>query len=246
MKLQRDAVGGIHRIEDAYTNFYLVEDGGRITVVDACVPGSWKSLHSALRELGLQAGSIEALVLTHAHFDHIGFAEKARTELGIPVWVHENDVLLTRRPREYGKERSRLPYLLKPKAVPILGTLTARGAFWPKPVREVTRFSDGALTVAGSPRVVFTPGHTMGHCALVFEDRDTLIAGDALVTLNPYTGATGPQIVSRAATADSERALASLDQLAGTSVKNVLTGHGEPWTNGIEEAVRIARLVGPT
>jgi len=28
------------------------------------------------------------------HFDHIGFAEKARSELGVPVWIHENDVPL--------------------------------------------------------------------------------------------------------------------------------------------------------
>jgi hypothetical protein len=48
------------------------------------------------------------------------------------------------------------------------------------------------------------------------QSRDVLIAGDALVTLDPYTGATGPRRVSSAATADNERALRSLDTLAAT------------------------------
>ena len=33
--LERDVVPGIHRIEDAHTNWYLVEDDGEITIVDA-------------------------------------------------------------------------------------------------------------------------------------------------------------------------------------------------------------------
>lgn len=75
----------------------------------------------------------------------------------------------------------------------------------PAPLKGVVRYEGGTLPVPGSPQVVFTPGHTLGHCALHLPDRDVVIAGDAIVTLNPYTGATGPQIVARAATVDSER-----------------------------------------
>jgi glyoxylase-like metal-dependent hydrolase (beta-lactamase superfamily II) len=62
-----------------------------------------------------------------------------------------------------------------------------RRAWWPAPVGEVHRYTDGTLPVPGSPRVVFTPGHTLGHCALHFPERDAVIAGDAVVTLDPYT-----------------------------------------------------------
>jgi glyoxylase-like metal-dependent hydrolase (beta-lactamase superfamily II) len=54
----------------------------------------------------------------------------------------------------------------------------------------------------------------------------------------------GPRIVARAATADSERALASLDALAETGAKTVLTGHGEPWNAGAEAAAKHARRAG--
>jgi glyoxylase-like metal-dependent hydrolase (beta-lactamase superfamily II) len=92
--------------------------------------------------------------------------------------------------------------------------------------------------------VLFTPGHTLGHCALHFPDRDAVIAGDALVMLDPYTAEKGPKLVARAATADVERNLQSLDAIAESGASTVLTGHGEPWTRGAEEAVRQAREKG--
>ncbi|HYP55850.1 MAG TPA: hypothetical protein VEQ41_06075, partial [Solirubrobacterales bacterium] len=77
-------------------------------------------------------------------------------------------------------------------------------------------------------------------------DREAVIAGDALVMLDPYTARPGPRIVAGAATADSGRALRSLDALAETGRRTVLTGHGEPWRGGTEAAAREARRIGPS
>ncbi len=235
---------GVHRVEDAYTNWYLVEDGDSVTVVDTAHPRSWRSLQDVLRRLGRGAGAVEAVVLTHAHFDHMGFAERARSELGVPVWAHEREVPVTRHPLRYDHERSRIPYLLKhPGFDRAFLAMSAMGALFVKGVREVRTYADGQeLDVPGRPRVVFTPGHTHGHCSLHLPDRGVLIAGDAFVAYNPYTDSHGPQIVSGAATADSRLALASLERLPDAAA--VVTGHGPAWRQGIAAAVEQAQARG--
>jgi len=243
--LHANVAAGIHRIEDCHTNWYLIEEDRRLTIVDAGVPSSWNSFLDALGRIGRSPADVAAVVLTHAHFDHVGFAERACCELGVPVYVHENDVPLTRRPWRYAMERPRALYFAtQVQALPIVASFLRHRAFWPTPIKEVVRYENGRLAVPGSPHVVFTPGHPLGHCALHFPDRDALIAGEALVTLDPYTAARGPRLVARAATADSERNLRSLDALAQTQARTVLVGHGEPWTEGIESAVAQARQAG--
>ena len=105
-------------------------------------------------------------------------------------------------------------------------------------------YRDGTLPVPGAPQIVPTPGHTNGHRALHLPDRDTVIAGDAILMLDPYTGRTGPRAVARAATADSRRALAELDALVRTGARTVLVGRGDPWIGGAEAAVARARRAG--
>jgi glyoxylase-like metal-dependent hydrolase (beta-lactamase superfamily II) len=244
--LQRDLAPGIHRVEDAFTNWYLIEDAGRLTIVDAGLPRSWRSVHAALSELGRRPQDVDAIVLTHAHFDHVGFAERARREWRVPVWVHERDESLSRHPLYYEHEHSKLRHLKDPRGLLVLATMAVNGMPVTRGVQEVRGFSgEPELDVPGRPRPVFAPGHTHGSVALHLPEHGVLLAGDALVTLDPYTGHKGPRIVSGAATADSRQAIASLQALAETGAQTVLPGHGDPWTGGVVEAVARAREAGP-
>ena len=244
--LQRDVAEGVHRVEDAHTNWYLVEEGSALTVVDTGLPRSWSSLQGALHTLGRTPADIAAVVLTHAHFDHMGFARRAAEELHVPVLAHARERPVASHPWRYDHEHSRLPYLRHPEFVRILAEMSAMGALWVRGTDAVSPYAPGErLDVPGRPEVIFTPGHTHGHCSLRLPERGVVLAGDALVMLDPYTGREGPCIVAGAATADSTQALHSLDALAGLEVAVALTGHGPPWTGPMSQAVERARAAGP-
>lgn len=245
--LHEHVAPGIHRIEDAFVNWYIVDGGpDGLTIVDAGHPASWSSMLEAVDRLGRQPSEVRAVVLTHGHYDHVGFAERARRELRVPVLVHERDVELARRPWSYEHERSMLPYALRhPRFMWVFASMTAARAPLTHGVERLETFRGGeVLEVPGGPTVVHTPGHTHGHCSLHLPDRDALIAGDAIVTFDPYTNSHGPQLVAGAATADSDMALRSLDALAATGASVVLPGHGAPWRDGIGTAVSAAARVG--
>ncbi len=241
--LTENVADGVHLIAASHVNCYLLEDETGVTLVDTGLPGMWGDLVDALEAINRRPGDLSAVVLTHAHFDHLGCAARVRDEWQVPLWAHDQDHYIAAHPYRYAHQKPRLPYLLRyPRGRRILFDMTRAGALKVRGVRGLdTLVPEAVLDVPCRPRVVFTPGHTAGHCALHLGDRSTVITGDALVTLDPYTGHTGPQIVAGAATADREQALSSLDALVSTQADIVLPGHGEPWRTGIQAAVEHAR-----
>lgn len=244
--LIRNVVPNVHQLEHANVNCYLLTDGDDWTLVDAGLPKTWNVLGQALDALGLSLDGLRGVVLTHAHFDHVGFARRLADETTAPIYVHPEDRYLAAHPYHYARERSPLLYpLLYPKGIPALAAMTVAGALWVQGVETVEELTPGTvLDLPGSPEVLFTPGHTFGHCALYLAEQGTVISGDALVTLDPYKGARGPQVVAGAATADSPQALASLERIAATGASAVLPGHGDAWFGGAAAAVAAARAVG--
>lgn len=236
---------GIHRLTNGVVNFYLVEDAGALTLVDAGAPGDWQALVATLRSIGRVPADVRTVLLTHGHSDHTGFAERARSEAGATVRIHRADVERATKGTTSKNEAGYGRYLLRLEAYRTLIGLTRRGGLKIVPVAEVSAFEDGeTLDVPGRPRVVHAAGHTAGSCALLFESRDVLITGDALSTRNPLTGRKGPQIAPDGLNQDSEQALRSLDLLAPLPADVVLPGHGDPWTGGIGDAVRLAKTAG--
>ena len=230
---------GIHRIGDqSMVNAYLLEDAGEVTIIDAGVPGYYRDIPRELAAMGRTIADVRALLLTHGHTDHIGFAERLRREHHIPVSVHAADAALARGEvpnpaKGYG------PIKLGPLLGFLLFTLRRGGLRVPK-LHEVATFGDGAtLDVPGSPRVILTPGHTPGSAVLQVASRKVVFVGDALATYAVTTGARGPQVAPF--TADAAQAVASLARLEDLAAELVLPGHGDPWTGGVQAAIRQVR-----
>jgi glyoxylase-like metal-dependent hydrolase (beta-lactamase superfamily II) len=236
---------GVHRLTGGVCNFYLIEDGGKLVLVDAGAPRDWDLMVGALAALGRRLQDLEAVLLTHGHSDHTGFAERARTTAGAPVWIHQVDAAVAQgaKPgKNDGKVRS---YLLRVEFYRTLFSLARRGGTKLIPIQEVSTFADGeTLEVPGRPRAVHAPGHTPGCAALLLEGRRVLLTGDVLATRNPLTGRVGPQIMPSAFNRDTPQALRSLAVLDGVPADVLLPGHGEPWTKGAAEAARLARVAG--
>jgi len=233
----------VHRLESVYTNWYLLEQGGKLTVLDAGLPRDWRDFSTALPRLGRTLADINAVLITHHHPDHAGNAERLRSA-GARVLSHPADVPYLRGQKQESRGAV-VRYLWRPWFAFYMGSYLAKGVTRAAAVAELDELADGEiLDVPGSPRVVHAPGHTAGSCALLVEDRSLLFSGDALVTLDVVCGPRGrqgPQIVRGPFAEDTGLALESLEVLAGTNADTVLPGHGEPWSHGVKRAVEIAR-----
>ena len=129
-------------------------------LVNAGLPAMWKMTVAAIRGLGHSPRDITALVLTHAHFDHLGFAARLQHDLDVPVYCHPGDYYIAAHPYRYKHEKSRLLYPVKyPRCIPILGRMTAAGALIVKGVNKLRPLDGGAAaSLPGSARGGAHPG----------------------------------------------------------------------------------------
>ncbi len=236
-----EIVNGIHHFDCGPFNWYLIEENARFTLVDAGFPGHYKILLQGLDMLGRSIRDIEAIVLTHAHADHIGFAEKLRTEAGIPVFIHKDDKEMARKPLQL-PWAGLLSNVWRPYTAGILGIAVKNGVFtMPYLTKVELAENNKTLDIPGKPRVLHTPGHTNGEICLFFESKRALISGDTIVTRNLLSGKLGsPQIANRVLTHNYRQAMHSLHLLREIGPVTLLPGHGTIWEGNMTEAVEIA------
>jgi glyoxylase-like metal-dependent hydrolase (beta-lactamase superfamily II) len=240
----------VHRAGDALVNFYVVDTGAGLVLVDAGLPGHWDGLRAALHKIGHDVTDLTDVLITHGHFDHIGLAERVRRTAAARIWVHESEAAILRSPRSGNAslrpEGSLLSYAVRrPASLRAPLHLARLGALRTPAVLHLHTFGDNqVLDVPGSPRAVHVPGHTPGSTAFVFPAASLAFTGDALVTLDSVLGHVGPCIICRAFTQDSTTALDSLATLAELDARTVLPGHGEPWNDGLAAAAASAITTG--
>jgi glyoxylase-like metal-dependent hydrolase (beta-lactamase superfamily II) len=245
--VQRDDVqqvaDDVFRVRGRLVNWYLLRDGRDLTLVDAGYPGDADDVEASIRLLGHQPGDVRALLITHAHADHIGAAVRLHEQHGVPAYCSAPEVPHAHRDfLEQVTVGDLLPHLWRPKVLAwAVGAIRLDG-LKPTAVPHALPFpTDGALDLPGTPVPVLTPGHTVGHSAYVVPGAGALISGDELVTGHPTKRQTGPQLLADYWHHDPAAAWSVLDSLAATDAGLLLPGHGEPWRGTMRHAVTLAR-----
>jgi glyoxylase-like metal-dependent hydrolase (beta-lactamase superfamily II) len=234
---------GIHRAGTEIVNWYLLEEGGRVTIVDCGCPAYRRQLEAALREIGRRIEDVEAIVLTHAHIDHVGFSQVLQDERGTPVYAHQQELPQATTGKPPKTEGSFITAMLRyGTARRVVFHIVRNGGARPPKVARVTTFADGdQLDVPGHPRVVYTPGHSPGHCALHVPSEGAAFTGDAMCGWNTVTGEPGPILPPREFSNSMAQARDSLERIAALEAQTLYYGHGDPWTGGAAAAVAEAR-----
>ena len=166
---------------------------------------------SRIQEIVKKHGlTVKAIVITHAHIDHVGGAQKLRKATGAPVYMNRND--------------AELNAMMDVQA----GWL---GVQPPETAQIDSDAKDGDVLAMGSTdfHVLHTPGHTQGSISLWIPSATMLVAGDTLfrdsIGRTDLPGGDGRQI------------LRSIhDKLLPLPAETVVVpGHGESTTIGREK-----------
>ena len=232
---------GVFKFDTGPFNWYIIEEAGRITLIDAGFPGHYATFKAGLQEMGKSIEDVDAILLTHAHADHTGFAERLRRESNATVHIHRDDQAGVSRPLN-------LPWFgllanaWRSYTRSMLLHATWNGIFQLPAISKVRAFEHGdILEVPGRPQVLHVPGHTPGEVCFFFPERQLTFSGDTIVTRNLFTGAEdGPQIPHRLLNSSDRQARQSLDLLKDLGYVTILPGHGKPWTGEITVAIELA------
>ncbi|WP_369435948.1 MBL fold metallo-hydrolase [Lysinibacillus fusiformis] len=193
-------------------NCYFIEEENGLTLIDAALPYSAKSIIAAAKDIGKP---ITRIIITHAHNDHIGALDTLKELLPeSQVYISSRDALLL---------EGNSILLQNEKNVPIRGGLPKNIATKPDVLLE-----EGDCV--GSLEVIATPGHTPGSISLFDTRNRSLIAGDALITRGKLvvSGMMNPLFPFPAlATWDKCTALESAKKLSDYKPNLLAVGHGK-------------------
>ena len=212
--LQIDTLlGGWERV----TAGYLVE-GPEPVLVETGSQSSVPALLAALADLGVDAGELAGVAVTHIHLDHAGgVGDVARAFPNATVYVHEK-----------GARHLADPERLVSSAARVYGELLDRlyGRLDPTPAERIHVLEDGEEVRVGPDRVLTTvdsPGHAKHHLALHDSVSGILFVGDAVGVRLPDAGVLRPS--TPPPDFDLRQALDSLQRFRDRSPAGIALAH---------------------
>ena len=232
--------GRVHLARTPLVNWTMVSDDSGVMLIDAGFPGHRDDVLTSLRELGFGPDDVRAILLTHAHIDHMGTAIWLAKTHQTPVYCHPAEVPHAK--RDFLQQVS--PMALagqawRPRWLTWSAEVMRKGGLVRAGIPGVRALSDDvAASLPGRPVAIPTPGHTSGHCSYVVDG--VLVTGDALVTGHPLLRRSGPQLLPSMFNHSDPDCRRSLEALAGAGTATLIPGHGDVWTGPIAEAVHQA------
>lgn len=230
----------VHMAQTPLVNWTLVTDDDGVMLIDAGYPGSRDEILTSLSRLGFAPGDVRAILLTHAHIDHLGAAIWFAAIHGTPVYCHAAEVPHAR--REYLEQVSPAAiaaHAWQPRWTKWTLDVVRKGGLVRDGIPGAAPLTDEVTaTLPGRPIAVPTPGHTHGHCSYIVDG--VLVAGDALVTGHPLARRAGPQLLHRVFNHDEPGCVASLQTLAELNTDVLIPGHGDLWEGPIRDAAQLA------
>ncbi len=229
-------------------NVYLIDNGvGERFLIDAGLglPADEAALHAGLEQAGVALEDVSALVLTHAHPDHIGLSGTVFAASGGPVyllegederlygvWSADADATLTRVDEMYAANG--LPEPLSTGAASATRKLRRILRLAPRDAVQTLTDEQELRLGSHSYRVLWTPGHSDYHLCLLRDD-GVFFAGDHILpTITPNIG-----LYPQGRPNPLQDYLTSLDRVAPLSARIVLPGHGRPITGLAERAAAL-------
>lgn len=213
----------VFRLSVPTSSVFLLLDE-RITIVDTGPRWQRGRIRRAIRELGRDPSEVDRIVLTHAHFDHVG-SLAAFSGDGHQRHAHRVAAEVVRGDRRAQTVGWR----------PLAWFYHHAVAWLLQPRAEIdSPLADGdVLPVLGGLRVIHTPGHTDGHISLLLEEQGTLLAGDVLQVRR---GQLAPPLIF----ADADDAARSLAHLATFEFETLAPSHFAVVRDDVR--VRVAEL----
>jgi glyoxylase-like metal-dependent hydrolase (beta-lactamase superfamily II) len=218
-----------------HVNVYLLRDGEHFTLIDTGLQTdeSRQALNQKLEALKVPVERINRILITHIHPDHFGLAGELRDRSGAELVIHRLEVSLMepRYARAEDLVHDVAEWLSKNGVPPAEAEFLKSASMAAREfvsVVEPDTLLEGAerLPADGSEiEVIWTPGHSPGHCCFHWPARGVLFSGDHLLTkISPNIGL-HPQ--SGADPLDDY--IFSLQRIRRLEVDTVLPAHGDPF-----------------